>query len=136
MCSNEKDIQDNAAALTIACWSVDKYSTDSLLGQVVVPLSSLAPNVPTKQWFPLAARGEEKVKGKIFLEILMITDTVRRAGHISGVFAGSPLNQVFLQSVLSKKKSAPGKKMKRKLSLGDDDKAPSSPKPAAAGEVR
>lgn len=75
--SNEKDIQDNDAQLTIACWSVDKYSTDSLLGQVVIPLTSLAPNVANKVWHSLAPRAEEKAKGKILLEIQMITDTVR-----------------------------------------------------------
>jgi hypothetical protein len=117
--------------LTIACWSVDKYSTDSLLGQIVIPLTSLVPNVASKLWYPLAARGDEKVKGKIFLEALMITDTVRRLSFRSELNAPLLIMPFRItirknaQSVLSKKKS--GKKVKSKLSLGEDSKAGSKP---------
>jgi len=59
-------------------WSYDKYSSDAFLGQVSLPLLSISPNTNIKQWHDLQAREEkEKVKGKISLEIMLATDTVR-----------------------------------------------------------
>jgi hypothetical protein len=78
-CSNEKDIQDDEASLSIVCWSHQKYSKDAFLGQVVIPLVSLNGGVAIKQWWPFAPRddSDKNVTGKINLEIQLITDAVR-----------------------------------------------------------
>jgi len=90
-------------------WSLDKYSSDTFLGQVIISLSSLTSGVTLKQWYPLESRTdeksrteeksriEEKIKGKLLLELLLTVDTVRTKISFADVELNLPFRTNFTE---------------------------------------
>jgi hypothetical protein len=54
-------------------WDSDKYSTDTFLGQVSIPLLNMKTNEVSKQWCNLTTKEGQETKGKLLIEINLIT---------------------------------------------------------------
>ncbi len=76
--SNEKDLQSDTAELLISVWDSDKYSTDTFLGQISMPILNIKTNEVCKQWCTLTTKEGQETKGKLLIEFNLITsDGVR-----------------------------------------------------------